>query len=292
MIRSGDEGAIAGGEAAAAAAPRDGGRRRRRRPAGRAGSGSGASPWWTPHPERRPASRAARPPPQGGGGSERGRGDPSGSLCRGRVRRRDGAGGCRRWKGRGRRLRRCSSQGRADWRAAGAGGGQPSAGCGRRRGPAEVPRTISRLAAGCPRGAPTRSALRGSLRRAPAGGRRQGAKWPSEPEGTVPSGGEEGRDQRSSAGPLLTPARGEPRGGRRKLSRRPLLPPREPGAPAGEAGEVVPRDFWGAREQAGGRADGRGARLRAGSAGPLGGGGRPKSHGPQANHCSSRSWAA
>lgn len=192
------------------------------------------------------------------------------------MRRRDGAGGCRRWEGRGRRLGRCSSQGRDDRRAAGAGGGQPSAGCGRRRGPAEVPRTISRLAAGCPRGAPTRSALRGSLRRAPARGRRQGAKRPSEPEGTVASGGEEGRDQRSSAGPLLTPARGVPRGGRRKLSRRPLLPPREPGAPAGEAGEVVPRDFWGggARAGAGGRVDGRGARLRAGSAGPLRGGGK------------------
>lgn len=98
VIRTGDGGAIAGGEAAAAAAPR-GSRRRRRRPAGRAGSGSGASPWWTPHRERRPASRAARPPPQGGGGSERGRGDPSGSLRRGRVRRRDGAGGCGHWKG-------------------------------------------------------------------------------------------------------------------------------------------------------------------------------------------------
>lgn len=97
VIRTGDGGATAGGEAAAAAAPRGG--RRRRRPAGRAGSGSGASPWWTPHWERRPASRAARPPPQGGGGSERGRGDPSGSLRRGRVRRRDGAGGCGRWKG-------------------------------------------------------------------------------------------------------------------------------------------------------------------------------------------------
>lgn len=47
---------------------------------------------------------------------------------------------------------------------------------------------------------------------------------------------------------LLTPARGEPRGGRRKRSRRPLLPPPppplpEPGAPAGEGGEVVPGDF-------------------------------------------------
>lgn len=91
VIRSGDGGATAGGEAAAAAAPRGGGRRR---PAGRAGSGSGASPWWMPHPERRPASRAARPPPQGGGGSERGRGDPSGSPRRGRVRSRDGAGEC------------------------------------------------------------------------------------------------------------------------------------------------------------------------------------------------------
>lgn len=55
----------------------------------------------------------------------------------------------------GRWLRRCCSQGRGDGRAAGAGWGQPSAGCGRRRGP-EVPRTISRLAAGCPRGAPGR----------------------------------------------------------------------------------------------------------------------------------------
>lgn len=46
---------------------------------------------------------------------------------------------------------------------------------------------------------------------------------------------------------LLTPARGELRGGRRKRSRRPLLPPPpplpEPGAPAGEGGEVVPGDF-------------------------------------------------
>lgn len=60
---------------------------------------------------------------------------------------------------------------------------------------------------------------------------------------------------------LLTPARGEPRGGRRKRSRRPLLPPPpplpEPGAPAGEGGEVVPGDFsWppaspGAKESAG-----------------------------------------
>lgn len=166
---------------------------------------------------------------------------------------------------RGRWLRRCSSQGRGDGRAAGAGGGQPSAGCGRRRGPAEVPRTISRLAAGCPRGAPW-SALRGSLRRAPAGGRRQGARRASEPEGTVPSGGVEGRDQRNSAAPLLAPARGEPRGGRRKRSRRPLLPPLEPGAPAGEAGEVVPRDFGGggARAGAGGQADvGRGCEPEA-----------------------------
>lgn len=59
-------------------------------------------------------------------------------------------------RGLGRWLRRCCSQGRGDGQAAGAGGGQPSAGCGRRRGPAEVPRTISRLAAGCPRGAPGR----------------------------------------------------------------------------------------------------------------------------------------
>lgn len=61
---------------------------------------------------------------------------------------------------------------------------------------------------------------------------------PRVPHQTVPTS--------SSAGQLLTLARGEPRGGRRKRSRRPLLPPPplpEPGAPAGEGGEVVPGDF-------------------------------------------------
>lgn len=103
-------------------------------------------------------------------------------------------------KGRGRRLRRYCllSQGREDRRATGAGGGQPSAGCGRRRGPAEVPRTISRLAAGCPRGAPGRPSG-APLRRAPAGDSGQGAKRPSEPEGTAPNGGEQGRAETSAA---------------------------------------------------------------------------------------------
>lgn len=111
------------------------------------------------------------------------------------------------------------------------------------------------------------SALRGSLRRAPVGGRRQGARRASEPEGTVPSGGEEGRDQRSSAARSSRPPRGEPRGGRRKRSRRPLLPPLEPGAPAGEAGEVVPRDFGGggAHAGAGGRTWGAAESRRRGT---------------------------
>ncbi|XP_049989015.1 translation initiation factor IF-2-like [Alexandromys fortis] len=284
------------------------GKQRQRRHRGAAGGGGG----------RRGAQAAARGPHHGGrltgsgapragqpGHPRRGAAAASAAVATPAVRCAEagcdaetaraaaGAG-----KERGRRLRRCCllSQGRDDRRATGAGGGQPSAGCGRRRGPAEVPRTISRLAAGCPRGAPGRPSG-APLRRAPAGGGGQGAKRPSEPEGTAPSGGEQGRDQRSSAGPLLTPARGEPRGGRRKLSRRPLLPPREPGAPAGEAGEIVPRDFWGggARAGAGGKADvGRGCErvargLRRGGGA---GGERPKSQGPQANHCSSRSWAA
>lgn len=57
------------------------------------------------------------------------------------------------------------------------------------------------------------SALRGSLRRAPAGGRRQGARRASEPEGTVPSSGEEGRDQRSSAARSSRPREGSREGG-------------------------------------------------------------------------------
>lgn len=57
------------------------------------------------------------------------------------------------------------------------------------------------------------SALRGSLRRAPAGGRRQGARRVSEPEGTVPSSGEEGRDQRSSAARSSRPREGSREGG-------------------------------------------------------------------------------
>lgn len=115
-------------------------------------------------------------------------------------------------RGRGRWLRRGCSQGRGDGRAAGAGGGQPSAGCGRRRGPAEVPRTISRLAAGCPRGAPGRPSG-ASLGRAPAGGCRQGGRRASEPEGTVQSGGEVGRDERGSAARSSRPREGSREGG-------------------------------------------------------------------------------
>lgn len=70
--------------------------------------------------ERRPASRVARPPPQGGGGT-----DPSGSLRQSRVRRRDGAGGCGRWKGTrpAAEAALLVSQGRDDRRATGAAGG-------------------------------------------------------------------------------------------------------------------------------------------------------------------------
>lgn len=57
------------------------------------------------------------------------------------------------------------------------------------------------------------SALRGSLRRAPAGGRRQGARRASEPEGTVRSGGEEDRDRRSSAARSSRPREGSREGG-------------------------------------------------------------------------------
>lgn len=95
---------------------------------------------------------------------------------------------------------------------------------------------------------------------------------------------------------LLTPARGEPRGGRRKRSRRPLLPPPpplpEPGAPAGEGGEVVPGDFsWppaspGAKESAGwglpSGVPGLGECVQR----------RTKSCGLRANHCNSKSCAA
>lgn len=192
--------------------------------------------------ERRPASRVARPPPQGGGGT-----DPSGSLRQSRVRRRDGAGGCGRWKGTrpAAEAALLVSQGRDDRRATGAAGGSRVLAAGGGAVPPKC-RTISSLAAGCPGGAPSWPS--DALQLGVAGRVRSGR--PS-PRAQRRAAGEQGRDQRSSAGPLLTPARGEPRGGRRKLSRRPLLPPREPGAPAGEAGEIVPRDFWGGGARAG-----------------------------------------
>lgn len=115
-----------------------------------------------------------------------------------------------------------------------------------------------------------------------------GAERPQVPRQPVPSGG--------SAGQHLTPARGEPRGGRRKRSRRPLLPPPpplpEPGAPAGEGGEVVPRDFSRPLASRGaGAGPGWGCRAgRLGSEEVWRGG--LKSCGLRANHCYSKSCAA
>lgn len=80
---------------------------------------------------------------------------------------------------------------------------------------------------------------------APAGGRVPRSSWRAR---RAAAGPQAAGVQQPLGGPtphLRTPAGGEPRGGRRKRSRRPLLPPSplpEPGAPAG-GGEVVPGDF-------------------------------------------------
>ena len=117
------------------------------------------------------------------------------------------------------------------------------------------------------------SALRGCLGRAPAEGPQAGREASVGARGHSAERRRRGPRSALLGGPLLTPARGEPRGGRRKRSRRPLLPPLEPGAPAGEAGEVVPRDFWaaGARAGAAGRTWGAAASRRRGASEGSGG---------------------